>query len=196
MKWLMTYTLLAGFPLLAGAQSADLESLFEAGQFQQVVEAVSPETATPGDLYLAAKSYERLRQSHDATATYKRLAAREDAWRDVAQSAIAVLGGNEDKAVAAAHRATEAAPALPEAHFQLGLAQASKGDYAAAAAAFEKAGHLDAGFAYAHYYGGLSYYRNKRVDLMARHFEAFLKLAPNAPERPEVESIMRTVRGR
>jgi hypothetical protein len=31
---------------------------------------------------------------------------------------------------------------------------------------------------------------------MATHFEAFLKLAPNAPERAEVESIMRTVRGR
>jgi len=31
---------------------------------------------------------------------------------------------------------------------------------------------------------------------MANDFEQFLKLAPNAPERPEVMQIMKTVRGR
>jgi hypothetical protein len=31
---------------------------------------------------------------------------------------------------------------------------------------------------------------------MASHFELFVKLAPQAPERPEVESILRTLRGR
>jgi hypothetical protein len=39
-------------------------------------------------------------------------------------------------------------------------------------------------------------YRAKHIDRMAKHFEAFLALAPDAPERTEVESIMRTVRGR
>jgi hypothetical protein len=34
------------------------------------------------------------------------------------------------------------------------------------------------------------------VDKMAGFFETFLKLAPNSPERPAVESIMRTLRGR
>jgi hypothetical protein len=42
----------------------------------------------------------------------------------------------------------------------------------------------------------MNYYEAKRVDRMATYFENFLKLAPNAPERPAVESIMRTVRGR
>jgi len=31
---------------------------------------------------------------------------------------------------------------------------------------------------------------------MAQHFDTFLKLAPQAPERPEVQSIMRTLGGR
>jgi hypothetical protein len=31
---------------------------------------------------------------------------------------------------------------------------------------------------------------------MATHFEQFLKLAPEAPERPEVQSIMRTLQKR
>jgi len=39
-------------------------------------------------------------------------------------------------------------------------------------------------------------YRAGRPDRMANHFEAFLRLAPEAPERPEVIQIMRTVRGR
>ena len=196
MKRLLTYTVLLFFPVLVEAQSRDVETLFEAGQYQQVISAVATDGARPADLYLAAQSYGRLKHPGEARATHERLAGREDAWRDVAQSAIAVLDGNADWAVAAAHRATEAESTLPEAHYQLGLARALKGDYGAAAAAFERAANLDAGFAYAHYYGGLSHYRNKRVDLMARHFEAFLKLAPKAPERPEVESIMRTVRGR
>jgi len=50
--------------------------------------------------------------------------------------------------------------------------------------------------AYAHYEAGMAYYKAKRVDRMAVYFENFLKLAPNAPEKPAVQSIMRTVRGR
>jgi hypothetical protein len=50
--------------------------------------------------------------------------------------------------------------------------------------------------AYAHYEAGMAYYKAKRVDRMAVYFENFLRLAPNAPERSAVQSIMRTVRGR
>jgi len=55
---------------------------------------------------------------------------------------------------------------------------------------------LDPTFAAAYYYAGLASSRVKRIDLMANNFGLFIKLAPNAPERPEVESILRTVRGR
>ena len=40
------------------------------------------------------------------------------------------------------------------------------------------------------------HYRANRPDRMASRFEQFLKLAPEAPERPEVLSIMKTIRGR
>jgi len=65
-----------------------------------------------------------------------------------------------------------------------------------AAAEFDAAAMLNPTNAYAHYYGGLMHYRANRPDRMAIHFEQFLKLAPDAPERPEVTQIMRTVRGR
>jgi tetratricopeptide (TPR) repeat protein len=82
------------------------------------------------------------------------------------------------------------------AQYQLGLARAQTEDWPAAAEAFERASQLDPVFAYAHYYAGLAYSRIQRIDRTATHFETFLKLAPKAPERTAVESIMRTLRGR
>jgi tetratricopeptide (TPR) repeat protein len=62
-----------------------------------------------------------------------------------------------------------------------------------ASAAFEKAAQLDPSWADAHYYAGLAYSKIKRIDLMAAHFDTFLKLAPQSPQRPAVQSIMRTL---
>ena len=64
-----------------------------------------------------------------------------------------------------------------------------------AAAAFEKATELDPSWAEAHYYAGLAYSKIKRFDLTASHFDAVLKLAPQSPSRPEVQSIMKTLGG-
>ena len=88
------------------------------------------------------------------------------------------------------------APDLPEAHFQLGLALARQQQWPEAAAEFEAVIQRQPTNAYAHYYAGMMHYRASRIDLMGVHFEQFLKLAPEAPERPEVMSIMRTLQGR
>ena len=101
-----------------------------------------------------------------------------------------------DPAMASADQAAAAMPTLPEAHFQRGMVLLARNDYGNAADAFTKATMLDQNFASAYYYAGLANYRVKRIDLMATNFNYFVKLAPNAPERPEVESILRTVRGR
>ena len=83
-----------------------------------------------------------------------------------------------------------------QAQFQLGRALDAKGENAQAADAFAKAAERKPQMAYAHYQAGMSFYKAKRVDKMAVYFENFLKLAPNAPESPAVQSIMKTVRGR
>ena len=85
---------------------------------------------------------------------------------------------------------------LAQARYQLGLVESARNKQADAAEAFAKAAELDPQMAYAHYEAGMAYYKAKRVDRMAVYFENFLKLAPNAPEKPAVQSIMRTVRGR
>jgi regulator of sirC expression with transglutaminase-like and TPR domain len=66
----------------------------------------------------------------------------------------------------------------------------------AAAQAFERCVEADPRFAYAYYYAGLAYDRLNRADLMINRLEMFQRLAPEAPERPEVESILQTVRRR
>ena len=66
----------------------------------------------------------------------------------------------------------------------------------AAADAFDRVTQADPRFAYGYYNGGLAYDRLNRTDLAIPRLEMFVRLAPDAPERPEVTSILQTVRAR
>jgi tetratricopeptide (TPR) repeat protein len=133
-----------------------------------------------------------------AMQTFSRLAERpeDDPWRFIGLSGRQLTEGNVEAAVASGRQAVAMAGDLPQAHFQLGLALARAQQWNEAAAAFDAASERQPNNAYAHYYGGMMHYRANRVDRMAVHFEQFLKLAPEAPERPEVVSIMRTLQSR
>ena len=145
-----------------------------------------------------AQSQQKLAHIDEARGLYAQLAARgeSDPWRDIGRSALALLASNPAGAVESASQAVASGPSLAEAHFQRGLALSARQDMAGAAAAFERATERDRNWAYAHYYAGLAYSKVKRVDLTASHFQAFLRLAPNAPERLEVQSILRTLGSR
>jgi len=175
---------------------AQVQKLFEAGQYQQVVESAGPD-APPAVLYIVGMSLQKMGDAGQAVATYRRLAERPDGdpWQLVGQSAQQLAEDQLDAALESANRAVGAAGDLPEAHFQLGLVLAKRQDWHAAAMAFDRAAELNPSLAYAHYYGGLMYYRARQPDRMANRFERFLRLAPEAPERPEVLQIMRTIRG-
>jgi tetratricopeptide (TPR) repeat protein len=183
--------------LAFGQDVNQLHKLFEAGKFQEVVEAV-PAEAAPDALYMAAQSHEKLGAADQAAAIYANLAARpeSDAWHFIGTSAQALLDNNADAAAAAARQAVALDDASAAAHFQLGLVLAKQQAWAEGAAEFDRVSQLEPANAYAYYYGGLMHYRAGRSDRMANHFEQFLRLAPGAPERPEVLQIMRTVRGR
>lgn len=199
---------LAVFVLQAAPASLNqIQSWYEAGQHQQVVDQ-GEQTAAPKAQYLVASSYEKLGRFQDARRVYDGLVARgeNDPWALVGRSASALLadGGAppppalEAAAVAAqqAVAAATAGPAGAAAHYQMGLVQAQRNDPAGAAASFEQAASLDPTFAYAYYYAGLASSRIDRPDRMAINFERFLQLAPDAPEGPRVQSLMRSVRGR
>jgi tetratricopeptide (TPR) repeat protein len=198
MKTLITMvivTCLLASPALA-QDPGEIQRLFEAGRFQQVVEATNP-NSPPDVLYTAAQSQQKMGATDQAMQTFSRLAERPegDPWRFIGLSGRQLAEGNAEAAVASARQAV-AAGDLPQAHFQLGLALARVQQWNEAAAEFDAASERQPNNAYAHYYGGMMHYRANRVDRMAVHFEQFLKLAPEAPERPEVMSIMRTLQAR
>jgi tetratricopeptide (TPR) repeat protein len=87
-------------------------------------------------------------------------------------------------------------PALAIAHYQLGLVQAHRDNVEDAAASFGRAVTADPSFAYAHYYAGLMYSRLQREDQATVYWEAFLNLAPKAPEAPQVQTLMPALRAR
>jgi tetratricopeptide (TPR) repeat protein len=149
-------------------------------------------------VYLAAQSHQKQGSNAEAVALYARLAARpeSDAWHFIGLSGRQLLEGQLAPSVASARQAVTIAPQDAASHYQLGLALARQEAWAEAAAAFDAAAERQRNLAYAHYSGGLMHYRANRPDRMAIHFDQFLKLAPDSPDRPEVVSIMRTIRRR
>ena len=187
--------LIAAVPPAASAQAlADVRTMFDAGQYQQAVDAAAA-SQDPHVMFLVAQSHQKLRRTDDARKVYQQLAARPaaDAWQAIGKSAIALLSSNIAGAAQEADQAVARGGSIAEAHYQRGLALYAQQNFAEAAAAFQKATELDANWAPAHYYAGIAYSKAKRADLTAEHFQAFLKIAPQAPERGEVQSILRTL---
>ena len=197
----LSSTIALTLTLAAGQNVAEVRQLFDAGRYQEVVRAselAGPEADNAARVqFLAGQSYSKLNDVNGARRAYQRLAETgANPWKAIGQSAIQLLDRQFDAAQASADQAVAAAPSLPEAHYQRGLVLLARNDFGNAADALTKATTLDPNFASAYYYAGLANYRIKRIDLMGNNFNTFVKLAPNAPERPEVESILRTVRGR
>jgi tetratricopeptide (TPR) repeat protein len=177
--------------------TSSVRRAFEAGRYQQVIEAAHPD-ADPGVLFAAGQSQQKLGAVDQAREAYRRLGERpeDDPWHFIGLSASQLLDNDTDSALASAQRAVEINGGLADAHYQRGLVLAKREDWGGAAEAFDRVSQLEPMHAYAYYYAGLMHYRASRPDLMAVRFERFLKLAPDAPERPEVTQIMRTIRGR
>jgi tetratricopeptide (TPR) repeat protein len=187
--------MLLAAPVASQAQSP--QQLFESGRYQDVVNSVGA-NASPDDLLLAARANLKLGRTDAARAAYARMqtGAQNNVWRLIGNSGVAETSGNTAGAVDNARKAASASPQSFAAQYQLGLALSAAKDFPAAAAAFEQAAKIKPSFAYAYYYAGMSRYSARQVDRMAAHFNTFVKLAPSAPERPAVENIMRTLRGR
>lgn len=183
-------------PSPAGSEASP-QRLYEAGRYADVVMAATAGgQADPQTLWLAAHSDLRLGQREEAATLLARVAETGDqAWKAVATLALAGLRGDA-AAVETARTAAASFPNHPFVQYELGLAASRQGDFGSAVQALDRAIDASPAFAYAYYYAGLAYDRIGRNDLMAIRLEQFVRLAPHAPERPEVEAILRTVRGR
>ena len=180
-----------------GVSTNSVQGLYESGRYQEVVNGVGAGNRSAQALWFAAQSSFRLGQRAEAASQFAQLpeAGGSAAWQAVSDLALALL--RDDAGEIDRGRQTAAAfPGDPFVQYELGLAHARRGDMAAAAEAFDRVTQADPRFAYGYYNGGLAYDRLNRTDLAITRLEMFVRLAPDAPERPEVASILQTVRAR
>lgn len=174
-------------------QRPEVQRLFQSGAYDQAVDAA--QNADPASIYVAAQAMVKAEQGDRAREQFSRLRANDNpGWQLIAQSGEALVGGDTGRGVALARQAVEAAGDNPFAFYQLGMAAIKANDWGTATAALSRAAELKGDFAYAHYYAALSYQRARQLPKAAEHFDAFLRLAPDAPERQAVQAIMRTLK--
>jgi len=175
------------------AQKPEVQRLFQSGSYEQAVQAAGE--GDPASTYLAAQSLLKLERSDRAAAEMTRLrASDQQAWKLVGESGEALIAGDAGRAVDFARRAIEADGGNPFAQYQLGLSAGKANDWGTAVTAFTRAIELKPDLAYAHYYAALAYQRQRQLPKTAEHFDAFLRLAPEAPERAAVVAILRTIK--
>lgn len=174
-------------------QRPEVQRLFQSGSYEQAVEAARD--SDPASTFLAAQSLLKLDRSDRAVAELTRLRASDNpSWRLIGESGEALVANDAGRAIELARRAVEADGGNPFAQYQLGLAASKASDWGTAVAGFTKAVELKPDFAYAHYYAALAYQRQRQLPKTAEHFDAFLRLAPDAPERSAVVAILRTIK--
>jgi tetratricopeptide (TPR) repeat protein len=186
-------------PTPAAAPTVSVEVLYESGQDDDVVNRVNAAgaAAAPADAWFAAQSELRLGRRAEAVDRLSRLS---DTASDAGVQAAARLElarlNNDAAAIDAARAAAAGFGDNVFAQYEVGVSYLAQNDYMAAARAFDHCIDLAPTFAYAYYQAALAYDRLNRMDLMANRFDRFVRLAPNAPERPQVDSVLRTVGGR
>ena len=178
---------------MAAEQKPEVQRLFQSGSYEEAVAAARD--GDPASTYLAAQSLIKLDRNDQATAEMARLRSSDQpAWQLIGESGEALATNDAGRSIELARRAIEADGGNPFAQYQLGVAVSKASDWGTASQAFSKALELKPDFAYAHYYAALAYQRQRQLPKTAEHFDAFLRLAPDAPERSAVIAILRTIK--
>jgi tetratricopeptide (TPR) repeat protein len=100
-----------------------------------------------------------------------------------------------DLAAADLVKVKELQPDNVQAQYQLGMAYAWQERFQDAVNVLSHVVEVNPQHAYAHYWLGMSYYKIKDYTKMINHLEAFLQLAPDAPEAVQVKEILTQIQG-
>ncbi|MGE3276519.1 MAG: tetratricopeptide repeat protein [Vicinamibacterales bacterium] len=186
-------------PVALAGQAQSAKTLYESGKNAELLQAVEQQResggAPPESVYLAAQAQIRTGNAEGARNELAYLRDVGDrAWQLIAQAETARVNDDNAAAREAAEQAVEVNPTHPWTHYELGLVASDMNDYQTAAREFERTTQLRPDLAYAHYYAGQAYQRIQQLGKTAEHFQAFLKLAPQAPERVAVQAVLRTLK--
>jgi tetratricopeptide (TPR) repeat protein len=178
-------------------QQLSVQKLIERGSLDEAIQRAEGERGNPESTYLAAHAFSKKNDNGRANEEYGRLRETgDDSWKAIGESGGLLIAGDVGGALDAANRAVGANGDNPYAHYQVGVVRSRESNFQEAAPAFGRAVQLKPDFAYAHYYAGLAYSRLKQTAKMSEHLEAFMHLAPSAPERAGVAAMLRTLRPR
>jgi tetratricopeptide (TPR) repeat protein len=150
------------------------------------------------DIYKEGKAQLEARRYDAAESAFRQLVDADAPTASKGHEGLALVEigrKNYDKALEYATKAVQLDSENPDAHYALALVHAYRQDFKSAVPSLEKVIALRPDNAYAHYQLGLAQYRLKRYDQTIIHFQKFIQLAPNAPEAPQVKSILKTVGG-
>jgi tetratricopeptide (TPR) repeat protein len=193
---ILSATLVALFSVVVGAaaQENSVQKLLERGALDEAVARAGEQAGDPEAIYLAAFALIQKDDNGGAGGRFNQLREQGDeSWRAIGESGAKLTSGDVGGAFESANRAVGANDGNPYAHFQLGLAAVKQENWERALQAFERSAELKPDFAYAHLFAGQSAQRLRQTAKMAEHFRTFLNLAPDAPERQGVQSLLRTV---
>lgn len=190
----------ATFPPLQGEDLEAARKLYEEKNYREAESKLQemlrgdPDNAQAN--YLLGMSLLELKKSAEAEAALLKAEAATPQSDEIQVGLARVYIDKKelDKAKSALDKAQRIRPDNPEAAYQRGMLDAHNRDYASAAGNMERAIKLNPRNAYAHYYAGIAYNQIKKPDKMVEHFQAFLKLMPNAPEADKVRSLLRGLR--
>ena len=150
------------------------------------------------DVYKEGKAQLDAKQYDGAEAAFRQLADADGVTGSKGNeglSRVEIGRKNYDQAIEYAKKAVELDGENADAHYALALAYGFRQDFKSAVPSLERVVALRPDFAYAHYQLGQAQYRLKRYDQTIIHFKKFIELAPDAPEAPQVKSILKTVGG-
>jgi len=170
--------------------------LFETGEFDAVLARGAEGTApAPEDIFIAGMTLQKREDLEGATAQMHRLEASDDeVWSAIGRSAVALFSNRDGEAFDAARQAATLDESHLFAQYQLGLAAVGNSDFSTAVRAFTRVIDLQPNFAYAHYYVGRAYQRQRNLSKAAEHYRRFLQLAPASADTATVQALLRALK--
>jgi pentatricopeptide repeat protein len=194
-----TAAILLALPLAAQSYEEAL-AVYKRGAYAQAEPALRAVTQAHPDnadaFYYLGSSLVELNRIDEARGVFDQ--AREKGLSadrsKAAEGQIAIQQKQLDAASAALNEAVGINANNAEAHFYLGLAEATRGNFPASSEHLEKSVELDPFRMHAHYYAGIAANRLKRPDRMVDHFRYVQKLAPESDEARKVEALLKSVR--
>lgn len=192
-KW--SLAVLLGSSVTLAAQEP-LHKLYERGDYGAIAErAAEGRAGSPEDTYMAALAFLKTGDTGASAAEFRRLQESDDeTWKQVGISGVAMLENRDGEAADAARNAAGMAGDNPYVQYQLGLATAGANDFNASAQAFARAAELKHDLAYAHYYAGQAFQKIHNLGKASEHYNYFMRLAPDSPDRMAVAAILRSMR--